>query len=109
MGFYETMQVCLKGHLITERYNSYPQHRKDFCGECGAKTIFRCLQCGENIRGDYIVSGVIGGGRPAVVLHCHKCGNGYPWAKRLKFLKATESVVSPVKFVVETISRLKSP
>lgn len=35
MGWYNTAQVCLNGHIITAYADSYEQHRKDFCSECG--------------------------------------------------------------------------
>jgi hypothetical protein len=37
--YYETMQVYLNGHQITDRYNSSPEQRRKYCDKCGAETI----------------------------------------------------------------------
>ena len=43
MGSYrDTMQVCLSGHVITDRFNTSTQFRKNFFTECGEKTITKC-------------------------------------------------------------------
>lgn len=68
MGYYEVMQVCLKGHQITDYYNSLPELRQEFCNKCGAKTIYQCPQCHAPIRGDYVVEGVIGGGPTTYII-----------------------------------------
>ena len=83
MGYYDVMQVCLNGHQITDHYNELQQHRKDFCGNCGAKTIHACPKCNEPIRGDYVIPNVIGGGPTSIPSHCHKCGAKYPWATKI--------------------------
>ena len=79
MGEYDTMQVCLNGHQITDRYYSQPEHRQDFCEKCGAETIIECPNCEEEIRGYYNVEGVIAPSTTDVPDYCHSCGEAYPW------------------------------
>ena len=79
---YDVSQVCLNGHVITDRYNGSPQLRKDFCDQCGAKTIKQCPNCGKDIQGgDYIVSisGVTIAGMTPAPGYCHNCGQPFPW------------------------------
>lgn len=83
MGRYDVMQVCLGGHQITDSYNSYPQHRQDFCDKCGRATVTKCLSCGAEIRGDYIVDNVISASTTPVPMNCRNCGKAYPWKRRL--------------------------
>jgi uncharacterized protein (TIGR02391 family) len=79
MGAYDVQQVCLKGHQITGRYNTLPQHRRQFCGKCGSKTIHTCPQCEKPIPGEYVVDGFFGGSDTAVPTHCENCGAPFPW------------------------------
>lgn len=81
MGEYDTMQVCLNGHQITDRYYEAPEFRQNFCEKCGAETITACPDCGEEIRGYYHVEGVVSvGSSKDVPNYCHECGESYPWA-----------------------------
>lgn len=86
MGYYNSQQVCLNGHQITDSYENSPQFRKDFCPECGAKTIYQCENCKTNIPGHYNdndSSFIIVSTRTAKVpSHCTKCGKPFPWAKK---------------------------
>lgn len=82
MGRYDTMQVCLNGHQITDSYTQFPEDRKKHCDDCGAKTIHLCPKCKEPIKGHYISEGYLGSGPVDVPKHCHSCGEPYPWAKQ---------------------------
>lgn len=104
MGTYDVMQVCKKfGHKTTDSYNSYPQHRQKFCDQCGSETITQCQHCKANIRGYYHVDGVIGGGGPAVPQNCHECGKPYPWRNWLATMRFLRSLMSPLKYLVDSI------
>jgi hypothetical protein len=82
MGRYDTQQVCLNGHQITDNYYSSPEFRKNFCTKCGEKTIYQCPNCGSDIRGDYHADGVVAiGFKTPVPTHCEKCGKPFPWFK----------------------------
>ncbi len=81
-GYYDTAQICLNGHLINERVNTFPPHNQEYCSLCGAKTITKCLHCQADIRGAYDVPGVaVFGLRIAVPRFCHACGHAYPWTE----------------------------
>ena len=83
MGYYDVQQVCLNGHQITDRFNTAPQFRRDFCANCGAKTIHECPSCRRPIPGDYHADEVVflGGPSTPVPPHCEHCGQRFPWAK----------------------------
>ena len=81
MRYYDTQQVCLNGHQVTDSYHSSPEFRKNFCATCGAKTIHQCPECNRDIPGDYKVDGVVAiGFRTKVPTHCANCGKPFPWA-----------------------------
>jgi hypothetical protein len=82
MGQYDVQQVCLNGHQVTDTYRKHPQHRRDFCAECGERTILQCPACTKEIPGDYVVPGVFAGGTTPVPAHCAACGKPYPWTER---------------------------
>jgi hypothetical protein len=108
MGHYETMQVCLKGHQITDRYNCCPEFRQKFCDKCGSGTIYKCPKCGVAIRGYYEVEGIVDltlASTP-VTYNCHSCGNPYPWAKRLKIINFFKSLSNPIKFLLDIFSKI---
>jgi hypothetical protein len=80
MGEYDIMQVCLQGHKITEYYSSQPEHRQNYCEQCGSETITSCQECGADIRGNYDVEGAaVVGSETDVPSYCHDCGEPYPW------------------------------
>jgi hypothetical protein len=74
---YDVMQVCLNGHQITTSAGQFPTFRKDYCSDCGAKTIDQCPDCKAHIQGHYIGSMSISA--IPVPNNCHKCGTAYPW------------------------------
>lgn len=84
MGFHDAQQVCINGHQITDNYHRSPEFRRSFCHNCGAKTIHQCPSCGNDIKGDYHVNGVVAIGFPTtpVPKFCEKCGAQFPWADK---------------------------
>ena len=82
MSHYETAVVCRNGHVVTSGRETSPELAAPHCPQCGMPTVSACAGCGASIRGDYIVSGVIGSWS---VYHppgyCHHCGVPYPWTQ----------------------------
>ncbi len=78
-SWYDVMQVCLNGHQINEYAQRKPEHRENFCKECGKKTIDACPSCRTLIRGHYHMPGVLTFSGTPVPKHCTNCGNPYPW------------------------------
>lgn len=91
-GYYDTAQVCLNGHIINESSKQYPEYNQSFCGQCGAKTITTCSECGAYIKGSYIDPEIcIIDIDSTVSSYCHNCGKPYPWTKEA--LKATQELL----------------
>lgn len=83
MGYYDSQQVCLNGHQITD-YHGSPEFRRPYCNKCGAQTTHQCLICKADIPGDYLSESVIAiGFMTPVPKHCEKCGTKYPWADKV--------------------------
>ncbi len=92
MGYHDIQQVCLNGHQITDRFNQSPQFRKNFCNQCGEKTIHKCPECDHPIKGNYHVDGVIAiGHSTAVPTHCENCGKPYPWTAKKEQISSASS------------------
>lgn len=75
---YDTAQVCLNGHKVTASYLDFPEHRQNFCDQCGAATITACQSCHAEIRGFYRGSMIVQYAPPHF---CHECGKAYPWTE----------------------------
>ena len=76
---YDTAQICLNGHIISEMADKHPQSQQKHCQECGAETIMACPACGAKIRGYYHVPGVFDFSGIEVPMFCHSCGRRFPW------------------------------
>ena len=80
MGTYLTAQVCLNGHVATDRLEKMPEAAEAHCSRCGEHTITECPNCRGNIRGYYWIEGVVGAGyRYHPPKFCRKCGEALPW------------------------------
>jgi predicted RNA-binding Zn-ribbon protein involved in translation (DUF1610 family) len=101
--YYDTQQVCENGHQITDRYNDYPQRRKDYCPECGAKTIHKCLNSNTEIKGYHVIPGAVGGGS-SVQDYCDKCGKQFPWAVKKAGNEEQVRTEEPPLTVIELIA-----
>ena len=82
-GYYDVAQICLNGHLITDRADSAPQHGQKHCDKCGAETTTACGKCKTDIRGDYHHPDIMVVGSEAMSppSFCHECGAPYPWTQ----------------------------
>lgn len=103
MSYYDTMQVCVNGHKITDFYDSNPEYRQDRCSICGAKTIKECQKCGEPIRGHHHTPGLaVVGFETPIPKFCHKCGTKYPFTDK-KEPKSLDNSNSPSSEFIEQI------
>lgn len=101
MGYYDTAQICLNGHIISRSINGNSSVMEKFCTKCGAETICKCLNCGERIRGRYEVEGIIDltiDTSPAPS-YCHNCGNPYPW---------TEDALESARMIIDEEEQLNA-
>lgn len=83
MSYYDVAQICMNGHIITDRANSSPQLKKSHCTKCGEPTITNCVNCNSPIQGFYHVDGVVRlGYKPILHSFCYHCGKPYPWIEK---------------------------
>jgi hypothetical protein len=93
---WDTTQICLNGHVINRRYESWPTSNSPHCPQCGVRTITQCPSCNTKIRGGYV------GGMPSLTEEktdpfCHQCGAAYPW---------TETSLIAARELIREIDRL---
>ena len=88
-GYYDTMQVCMGGHMITSSLEESPEHREAYCSRCGKDTIQACQKCGQHIRGIHKVPYLDWEGRRrynsygpySMPKFCVNCGEPFPWTR----------------------------
>lgn len=78
---YDTAQVCLSGHRITDMFETRPEYRQEFCARCGQKTITACLSCGAKLRGDLHDSSFVSWHEYPPPAYCRECGKPFPWTE----------------------------
>lgn len=80
---YDYAQICLNGHLINPQIETSPEYNKNYCTECGSKTITKCEKCGCRIKGDYIGDNFMeyNENMYGVPNFCQDCGEPFPWTK----------------------------
>ena len=101
MGRYDAMQVCLSGHIITDRYYQYPERRQSSCEQCGASTIHQCPECGSDIRGALMDS--MYPTNPEAPSHCQGCGESFEWADEASDFTEVDSTVLDRELATEAI------
>src|SRR5699024_6684365 len=73
-----------------------PERNQDFCNKCDEETIIFCPSCNSEIRGEYIVPGVISvTSSYSFPKYCYNCGTLYPWTKRI--LKAANELADKIE------------
>jgi hypothetical protein len=65
--------------------------------------LARCRECGLRIRGEYYVSGVIGG-EPSAPPFCDGCGSAHPWASRKQRLYELQNILDQEE--IDDVDRL---
>ena len=102
---YDVMQVCLNGHQITTLYNDHPENRKDFCNQCGSKTIHQCQECNHDIKGYHTMANVVSLMDIPIPSNCENCGKPYPWNTGSKDEDEETQYEFDSKEILETIFR----
>jgi len=77
----DVAQVCRNGHLVLGSLQRFPQFRKSFCEDCGARTIDACPSCEWPIAGIGENAWMSGTGRYQPPKYCGECGNSFPWTE----------------------------
>ena len=78
-SWYDVMQACTNGHVITSEASSRPEDLRKRCPECGDETITQCLKCNADIQGYKHVPSVTYPRPNTPPAYCHECGEPYPW------------------------------
>lgn len=102
----DTMQVCLNGDRITDRYYTDKGSRKEYCTICGAKTIIKCPSCNKEIVGFNYINGE-DGDYTDVPICCHNCGEPYPWADKINNKNGNHALVKQLDFINSVESESK--
>ncbi len=97
-SWYNVMQACTNGHIITSTARDRPENLKKRCPQCGAKTITQCPNCNTDIQGYKHIPGVAHGGPKAPPDFCHECGAAYPWTV-LNQQSSSDSTAAPIPAV----------
>lgn len=79
MEEYDIAQICLNGHCTNDSYKSLPQFNKNYCDNCGEKTITLCPNCNSSIRGAYQQQNSFTDYPFLVPNYCCECGEPFPW------------------------------
>lgn len=103
-SWYDNMQVCKSGHIITDSAKTNPEDLKDRCTKCGTETFLKCPGCQEEIPGFKHEPNVIKPGLKVAPDFCQKCGKAYPWYKAPVQTQA-KSAVDPLQRVETILSR----
>jgi hypothetical protein len=92
----DVMQVCLNGHVITERLTSDPESGRTHCDRCGAATLDHCLTCGNKLPGVLPVPGLIPVGSWRAPRYCATCGAACPWVRRPRMTPNAMAILEPL-------------
>jgi REase_DpnII-MboI/Uncharacterized protein conserved in bacteria (DUF2321) len=78
----DTMQVCVNGHVVTDRLRGDPESGRFHCQRCGALTLSSCPTCGTEFpgAGDVLDLAPIGEWPPP--RYCPQCGVAFPWVDK---------------------------
>jgi hypothetical protein len=84
--------VCRRGHVASYdlRFRAPEGSR---CTTCGAKLLRNCPGCGQRIRGDLFVPGVIVAVEWTPDEFCDRCGAAFPWASWQARIWALENML----------------
>lgn len=100
----DVMQVCINGHLINGSSKKYPKYNKDYCDECGEKTIVNCPNCNKPIPGSYHKTGIVSYSDKVPAI-CQYCGKPYPWKKSNEEEVKQSIKECPIDYLIRLFSR----
>ena len=104
----DSMQVCLNGHVISDRIKKNPEDTKPFCDECGEKTIAACPKCNEPIPGVKHQSRVTIAYQLQAPNNCHNCGAAFPWNENEKEQRSAVEEEKPIQKLQQVFSNFHS-
>jgi hypothetical protein len=78
----DVMQVCLNGHVITDRLTTDPESGRTHCDRCGAATLDHCYTCGSRLPGVVPAPDLVPIGSLPAPRYCPTCGAAFPWVRR---------------------------
>jgi len=81
-NWYDTAQVCVDGHVITDKLVFAPERGENYCHECGKETISQCPACETPIRGYYHIAGVAYAEEYIPPAYCFACSAPFPWTAK---------------------------
>ena len=102
--WYDNMQVCTTGHMITSRAKTNPEDKEDRCSQCGSQTLLNCPKCNAEIPGHKHIPRVAHPGPKTPPDFCQGCGEAFPWFKKVITTSHPLSV-SPVTKIETILSR----
>lgn len=119
---FATAQICNNGHIVNIDTDNHPECNRNFCPECGMKTIIACPSCNAPIKGLHFKTETYQTTRPGVYVlgqsrvkttsqnvpvnpddifnvpaYCHNCGQPYPW---------TESLLQEADTIIDSFDEL---
>ena len=102
----DTMQVCLNGHVINDRFVKNPEYNKDFCNSCGRQTITNCPnpKCGKTIPGCSHASNYSIRVSSAPDF-CGYCGEAFPWTRDAGAKQLKEEAEKPIEALQRVFSK----
>ena len=102
----DTMQVCLNGHVINDRFLRNSEYNKEFCDCCGQETITRCPnpECGKLIPG-YLHGTNFGIGVSSAPEFCQHCGEKFPWTRYAEAKRLKEEAEKPIEVLQRVFSK----
>jgi hypothetical protein len=88
----DVMQVCRRGHVITDLLVTFPERARSHCERCGAPTLHQCLTCGQELPGAVHVPGAEPLGLRRPPQYCAACGAAFPWTERAPAVRGPGSL-----------------
>ncbi|MCK4329069.1 DUF2321 domain-containing protein [candidate division WOR-3 bacterium] len=96
---YDEAQICLNGHIVNPAIHSRPDMSRDFCVDCGTKTIKKCPKCETPIIGSRVIGRQPIGHLFSLPKFCHNCGEPYPWTEAI--IKAARELTQELENITD--------